>query len=195
MVVDLGCGAKPFGDVIRTTADHYIGIDWSNSMHGLHADIVANLNGPLPMHDEVADMVVSFEVLEHLPEPGIMLAESFRILKPGGRLVLSVPFQWWVHEAPWDYYRYTRYGLEYLLRKAGFTSITVEATSGFWSMWILKLNYRLLRLVRGSSVRRQLNRVILVPMWWLGQRLALIMDRHRTDERETVGYIVTAARP
>ena len=78
-----------------------------------------------------------------------MLNEAFRILKPGGAIVLQVPWQWRVHEAPHDYFRYTPYGLKYLFEKAGFVDVVVEPQSGFFTMWILKMNYFSTRFIRG----------------------------------------------
>jgi SAM-dependent methyltransferase len=193
-VLDLGCGVRPFEQDILPYAISYIGIDWSNSLHGLHADVVADLNKILPLRDAVVDHVVSFEVLEHLAEPGTMLREAFRVLRPSGAITLSVPFQWWVHEEPWDYQRFTRYGLEYQLGKAGFKNIVIEPTSGFWSMWILKLNYQLTWLIKGPRPVKILIRGCLVPFWWLGQTLAPILDRFWREDRETAGYFVTAQK-
>lgn len=194
-VVDLGCGVRPFEQDILQYADEYVGVDWGNTLHGLRADIVADLNLPLPIANEVASHVVSFEVLEHLAEPQVMLAEAFRILRRGGEVTLSVPFQWWVHEAPWDYYRYTCHGLEYLLRKAGFTNIEVTPTTGFWSMWLLKLNYQTDRLARGPRLVRMLVRALLLPFWWTNQHLAQAIDWFWPGENETAGYFVTASKP
>jgi SAM-dependent methyltransferase len=195
LTVDLGCGTRPYEQDILPHADRYVGVDWCNTLHGLHADVVADIGKPLPFKDGSVDSVVAFEVLEHVMEPALVLAEAQRILKPGGVLMLSVPFQWWVHEAPWDFYRYTRHGLEYLLSKAGYRDIAVEPTSGFWSMWILKLNYQTVRLIRGPRAARLLMRGALVPLWWLGQVLAPLMDSAWPDERETAGYFVTARKP
>jgi len=104
---------------------YYIGVDWAGSSHEALADIVADLNKPLPIESCVADIVVSLSVLEHLCEPQTMLNEAYRILKKGGVMIIHVPWQWWVHEAPHDYYRYTPYGLTYMLKKAGFDKINI----------------------------------------------------------------------
>jgi SAM-dependent methyltransferase len=195
LVLDLGCGTRPYEAEILTRADRYVGVDWNNTLHGLHADVVANLAEPLPFADASVDCVVAFEVLEHVAEPARLLDECLRVLKPGGCLLLSVPFQWWVHEAPWDFFRYTRHGLEYLLGRSGFDAVRVVPTSGFWSMWILKLNYQLVRLPRGPKPLRALLRALLVPGWWLGQVLAPRIDRLWPEDRETAGYFVRARRP
>jgi SAM-dependent methyltransferase len=194
-VVDLGCGARPYVCDILANADRYIGVDWTQTLHGIHADVIADLTKPLPIRSESVDGVVTFEVLEHIAEPALMLSEACRILRPGGVLLLSVPFQWWVHEAPWDFYRYTRHGLEYLLKKAGFGTFDVQPTSGFWSMWILKLNYQLARLVRGPRLLRLLVRSLLIPIWWAGQAFAPLLDRIWPEDRETAGYFVVAYKP
>ena len=83
-----------------------------------------------------------------------------------------MPWQWWIHEAPHDYFRYTPYGLRYLLTQAGFRDITIEPQSGFFSMWVNKLNYFSLRAcVKGSPRRRWVVRRCLTPLWYLGQRV------------------------
>ena len=196
VVYDLGCGTRPYELDILQYATSYVGVDWSNTLHGLRADKIADLNKPLPIPDTVADTVVSFQVLEHLSEPQCMLDEAFRILKPDGKLFLSVPFQWHVHEAPYDFFRFTRYGLGYLLKKSGFVDIQVDAVTGFWSMWFLKLNYQTLKLMRGPAPFRWLVNACLVPLWWLDQHLAELLDLiWPNGEAETAGYFVTASKP
>lgn len=194
-VLDLGCGIRPFEQDILQYARAYMGVDWGHTLHGLKADIVADLNQPLPIDSASVDHIVSFEVLEHLAEPGVMLSEAFRILRPKGDITLSVPFQWWVHEAPWDYQRFTCHGLAYQLSKAGFVDIHIEPTSGFWSMWLLKLNYQTTRLIRGPRFIRRLIRALCIPVWWANQVIAPLLDRYWPEDRETAGYFATARKP
>lgn len=194
-VLDIGCGERPFEADVRLYADAYYGLDWSNSLHNMKADVIADANRPLPIFSESVDHVVSFEVLEHLSEPDVMLTEAFRVLKPGGKLSLSMPFQWWLHEAPWDYQRFTRHGLEHHLRKAGFADIDILPRGGFWTMWLLKLNYQLNRLPRGPAWMRGSMRVMFVPIFWINQTIAPWLDKIWPDERETIGYFATARKP
>lgn len=195
LVVDLGCGRRIFEPELTRQGCSYLGLDWENSAHGLHADVIADLNDAIPLKDACADHILSLEVLEHLCEPMRMLLEAFRVLRSGGTLTMSVPFQWWVHEAPWDYYRYTEFGLTYLLSKSGFEAITIKPTSGFWTTWLVKLNYQSARLVRGPHMLRVALRTSLTPLWWITQHLAALMDRAWKEPRETVGYFVTARKP
>lgn len=84
VLYDLGCGEATYRDWFLRYVDTYVGIHWSQSPHDIKADIIARLNGPLPVDDAAADKVVSLSVLEHIREPQLMLNEAFRILKPGG---------------------------------------------------------------------------------------------------------------
>lgn len=134
-LIDLGCGEMPYREWLLNYADTYTGVDWGGTQHELRADVVADLNEPLPIDNGIADTVISLSVMEHLREPQIFLGEAQRILKTGGRMVLQVPFMWRVHEAPYDYFRYTRFGLRYLMEKAGFADVEVYPQTGFWTMW------------------------------------------------------------
>jgi len=111
-------------------------------------------------------------------------------------MVLQVPWQWWIHEAPYDFFRFTPYGLKYLFEKAGFADVVVEPQSGFFTMWILKMNYFSMRFIRGPRILRGLIKATLLPLWYLGQKVAPLLDRLDKDwAAETTGYFVTARKP
>jgi SAM-dependent methyltransferase len=190
IVIDLGCGTSPYKDDILQVATRYIGVDWQHGVHDQrNVDVFADLTQRLPFEEAYADTVVAFQVMEHLPEPAFFLAECFRILKPGGRLLVTVPFMWLVHEAPRDFYRYTRYGLEYLLAQQRFTEIAVEEVSGYWQTAALKLNYHTARLARGPL------KYLLVPFWFTTQTVAPWLDKLDWNPDETAGYTVVARKP
>jgi SAM-dependent methyltransferase len=190
VVVDLGCGTSPYKSLILASAERYLGIDWPNSYHSQeNVDICGDITRGVPVQSESANTVVSFQVLEHLPVPDIFLSECHRILRSGGVLYITVPFMWHVHEAPYDYYRYTRHGLQYMLEKHGFAGIIIEENTGFWQMWGLKLNYHSLRFARGPL------RTLFRPFWWLIQEIAPLLDRIDPHPEETASYTVRARKP
>jgi SAM-dependent methyltransferase len=195
VLYDLGAGESPYKDFFMVYVQKYIAVDWTSSTHDVKADILADLNQHLPIESEVADTVVSLSVMEHLNEPFVMLSEAFRILKSRGTLILQVPWQWWIHEDPYDFFRYTPYGLKYLLEKAGFVDVVVEPQSGFFTMWFLKFNYFSLRLIRGPRLLRWLIKALLMPIWYLNQKAAPYLDKlDRNWAAETSGYFVTAKK-
>lgn len=189
---DLGCGTRPYEDFIGPLVDRYVGVDWSNTLHEQRMDIVADLNQVLPITDGVADTVVCFQTLEHLKEPQLLLREAFRIMKPGAKIMVTVPFMFHIHEAPYDFFRYTRYGLEHLLGTAGFTNIVVRPDSGFWATLALKINYHTFRY--GDRLGTWIHWV-LAPFWFVSQLVLPLFDKFDKNLRETVSYCVTAEKP
>ena len=189
-VVDLGCGSAPYRDIILASADEYVGVDWDGSQHDRqHVDVTADLTKPLPFEEDWADTIVSFQVMEHLPDTALFLSEIHRVLRPGGRVYITVPFMWHVHEAPYDFYRFTRYGLEHLLDKHGFVDISIEETTGVWQTVVLKMNYATLPYARGPL------RLLFAPFWLLGQWVAPLLDRIMPQPKETASYTVRARNP
>lgn len=194
-LVDLGCGEAPFKRYFLQYVDEYIGVDWTKTLHNSKVDVISNLNYKIELEDNFADTIISLSVMEHLCEPQVFLNESYRILNKGGYMILQVPWQWWVHEAPHDYFRYTPYGLKYMFDKAGFVDIKIEAQTGFFTMWLLKINYFTSRFVRGPKPLRLLITVLLAPFWTVNQLLAPILDKlDRSWEAESQGYYVVAKK-
>jgi SAM-dependent methyltransferase len=85
----------------------------------------------IPVDDGRFDHIVCTQVLEHLPEPAAVLGEFHRVLKPGGRLWLTAPLFFGVHEGPYDFFRYTKYGLRHLLEGAGFSVDELDWLEGY----------------------------------------------------------------
>lgn len=188
-VIDLGCGISPYRDDILGVARNYLGIDWTESFHDLpYVNLFANISVTFPLKNCCADTVVAFQVIEHLPEPNIFLYECNRVLFSGGILFITVPFNWHVHEEPHDYYRYTRYGINYLLKKNGFDRIIIEENTGFWQMWVLKLNYHTTRYAKG------ILKYLLIPFWYFGQLLAPRLDNIDNHPQETLSYTIIAKK-
>lgn len=129
-VLDFGCGSKPYESVF-TRATNYVGVDIEVSGHGhQNSRVDVFYDGKsLPFPDGHFDAVVSFEVFEHVFNLEEVLREIRRVLKPGGKLLVTIPFAWHEHEAPYDFARYTSYGIRHVLQNAGFEVLAVQKTT------------------------------------------------------------------
>jgi SAM-dependent methyltransferase len=130
-LLDLGCGKVPFYQSYKNYITDNICVDWDNSLHpNLFVDYSMDLNIPLLLGNDEFDTIILSDVLEHISNPEQLWSEMFRVLKPGGTLIINVPFLYQVHEQPYDYFRYTRYALELFADNAGFKIIQIEETGG-----------------------------------------------------------------
>lgn len=130
-LVDLGCGTVPLYALYRDCVESVTCVDWTQSPHGArHLDLAADLAQPLPLPDAAFDTVILSDVLEHVPEPRHLWSEMARLLRPGGCVLLNVPFLYGLHELPHDYGRYTRFALQRMAEQAGFEVERLVATGG-----------------------------------------------------------------
>ena len=151
--LDVGAGEAPWRTLMGKGAS-YQGVDTQSAaefgMAG-NADIVYYTGDTLPFESTKFDHVLCTEVLEHVPDPGMLLGEISRVLKPGGDLVMTVPWSARLHHVPHDYARYSRHGLERLLSIAGFEIVAVEPRGNDYSAIANKLLIALLRLLRPGN--------------------------------------------
>lgn len=195
VLYDFGCGDKPYESFLKKYVSNYIGLDWGNSLYNSKADILVDLNKKLPIESEVADCILSVSVIEHLANPNMMLEEAYRTLKKGGRIVLQVPFQWKIHEAPYDYQRFTSYGLKNIFENAGFKSIKIYPTCGLFSTVALKINYFSKKAIKGPTLIKWIVKLILTPFWYLNQVLGLFFDKFDKNwAEETQSFWVVASK-
>lgn len=194
-LVDLGCGEAIYKEYFLHFCDKYIGVDWGNSYHNTSIDIESDLNKRIGLPKNYADTLVSLSVMEHLYNPEKFLKECYRILKPDGYFIIQVPWQWWIHEQPFDFYRYSPFGLQYMLEKAGFNIIELSASSGVFTTLTMKFNYFTERIVLRSKYKKILN-FIFRPFWFINQKLAPILDGKFDKEwlLETTGYWIVAQK-
>lgn len=87
----------------------------------------------IPLEADTIDAILCTQVLEHVAEPSSVVGEFRRLLRPGGRLWMVAPLVWFLHEQPYDYYRYTSYGLRHLLERAGFIDIEITPQQNAFS--------------------------------------------------------------
>lgn len=107
-LLDLGCGKVPLYAAYAPFVSEVICVDWAP---GEHIDHTCDLSQPLPFDADRFDTIVLSDVLEHIPEPDRLWREMTRVLAPGGKVIMNVPFYYSVHAHPHDYYRYTNFAL------------------------------------------------------------------------------------
>ena len=122
-MMDFGCGSKPYRSFF--TVEEYIGVDFENEGHPHdNEQIDVFYDGKkLPFEDNRFDSILCSEVFEHIFNLEEILKELNRVLKPGGKILITCPFVWNEHEAPFDYARYTRFALESLITKTGYSNV------------------------------------------------------------------------
>lgn len=134
IVLDLGAGETPYRGLFRHT--NYIATDMRK---GTGISFISDANR-IPMRKCCCHVVLCTELLEHVPNPEMLLGEMLRVLEPGGRLVLTAPLCWRQHMKPYDFFRFTRFGLEELFRRAGFEVNSIEPLGGYFVNLALQLH-------------------------------------------------------
>lgn len=138
--------------------------------------------------DAYFDTVVVVEVLEHVADPRRAAAEIHRLLKPGGSLVLSTPFIFPLHDRPYDFFRYTRYGLSNLFGK--FDNLNIRERNS-WTEAMLVLLARAAREPQATFLSASFTLSLafaLFPIAWLIGRLA-------PSDFITTGYLLSGRKP
>jgi ubiquinone/menaquinone biosynthesis C-methylase UbiE len=157
-VLDIGAGRDLLRKVAGDSVKRWISLDFDTRATTI--DVQGDAHS-LPFDEASFDCIVCADVLEHLYDPEKALEEMRRVLRARGILIISVPFFLNLHEEPYDFSRYSIYGLRAVLRRHGFGEIEIErtcglpATFGYW-------------LVAGITKSLNFSRTIL--------RIALILN-------------------
>ena len=193
ILLDIGCGVKPYEEMTAAYVDQHVGVDHESSLHDKSNVDLSGTAYRLPVDECSVDTILCTDVLEHLEEPEMAIAESWRVLKNDGYAIYSVPLFWHVHEAPRDFYRFTKYGLKYLFEKCGYEIIEITALTGFAVTFCQELTYVLYRLRRGGKLN---------PLWWLVppighliQLVGYLCNKIDSTSDFTAEYILVAKKP
>jgi SAM-dependent methyltransferase len=211
-LLDLGCGSRPFRRVYDNLVAYSVGVDVPFSPHELGDVQVYAYGTSLPFCDASFNVVLCTEVMEHVPEPEKLLREVNRVLRPGGLLILTTPFLVPLHEPPYDFYRYTLYGLKYLCDKAGLSVQHINPFAEMTGVVIfflvqtqLKFWYALSRGTKLSVIYSLYNPFIFLLVY-LPQKIYVRMSRWCLKTRAlralyermaytTIGYGLIATKP
>ena len=186
-VLDAGAGEGAYRHEFSN--QRYTGIDlgvgdvgWNYST----LDAVADLTS-IPLAGDTFDAVINIVTLEHVKEPARVIQELGRVLKPGGRLLLIVPHEWEEHQTPHDYFRYTRYGVRYLLENAGFERIETNPVGGFFRLLSRRL-FNAVQFFPGPLL------IVWAIFFALPALLTPLLDPLDKRQNFTLGFICTAQK-
>jgi SAM-dependent methyltransferase len=173
-VLDFGCGSKPYKGLF-TNAHSYLGVDLKTSGHShvdSHVDVYYD-GRTLEFPDKQFDAIVSFEVFEHVFNLPDILQELNRVTKDSGKLLISIPFGWPEHEVPYDFARYTTFGITHILKLAGYEVIEIiKTTTSVLTAWQMLIDYVVHVGSPNGALRAFLQIFIAFPM----TVLAYLMD-------------------
>lgn len=203
-VLDVGAGSSPYRDLFshceyRTHDFAQLRPDQLVGRAGYaKLDYVADITA-IPVPDASFDVILCTEVLEHVPEPIRAVREFARIVKPGGKLLLSAPLGSGLHQEPYHFYGgYTPHWYRKFLAEAGFREITVQPNGGFFEHYSQESQRFLTCLSAAAGGKRFLAFALYLPLapWFflICPLLCRALSSVDRDKSFTVGYHVTAKR-
>lgn len=187
-LLDVGCGSKPYEGSLKKYVKTHFGCDYLQSEKG-NVDLVCDAIN-IPLEDNSFDTVICTQVLEHVFDTRKCLSECFRLLKSGGYFILSVPFIWPIHLAPYDFHRFSKFGIREYLEEAGFHDIQIYPNGGKWAMISQMVN---LGIFSPVPEKRFLN-FLFKCCRYLINKLSIFIDRRLFNDDYTLNYVVVCKK-
>jgi len=186
-VLEIGAGGNILKEKYARKAD-----DWISTDYDMRSSLDIRCDGmSLPFVEESVDVIVCIDVLEHVPNPELMMSEFSRVLSKGGVLILSTPFFFYLHEAPNDFYRFSKYGLEKRVASSGLKVIETKPTSGL----LLVFGIMVTALIVHSFHRvKWLCNIFLFVNKWIQYSLISLYRFLNRSERFSQGNFVIAKK-
>ena len=196
-LLDVGCGNKPYRNLFINVTE-YIGIDRpssvDNSRPGFanrrkHYDVVG-AGDDLPFKDCLFDTILCTQVIEHFPDPIKFFRESARVSLPEAKLLLTAPLVNPVHEAPYDFFRYTNYGLTELCNRGCWRVKEIKPFGGAWLAigYLLLLTFDQRVNITSSPMQQRVWR----SLGWRAYNLMGWLDKKFPQHETTVGFLLVA---
>lgn len=186
-LLDAGAGKLSYRHLVLPFCKEYKSMDMNKTHPEL--DYQSDIQN-MPLENESFDTVLSAEVLEHVPDPEKALREIYRVLKPGGKLVISIPHLMYLHNEPNDFYRYTKYGLRTLLERVGFTVEYLQPSGSIFSF------------LQGIIATTVVGVTYKIPILWpfifelsrLTAFMAIWLDNHTDKKKIFALHFIAVAR-
>lgn len=185
------CNYKAIDLAVGESRWNYANLDYVGFLH------------EMPIENEMFDAVLCTQVLEHLEWPRESVKEMHRVIKPGGKLYMTVPMAQNEHQVPYDFFRYTSYGLESICKHAGFNNIKITPFGGMWVRWAFELP-RAMSIFPSAGIRSKkpnLLGITLLPVrvatlgiMRLLQMLFLYLERFDKKKNDPWGWECVATK-
>ena len=185
------CNYKAIDLAVGESRWNYANLDYVGFLH------------EMPIENEMFDAVLCTQVLEHLEWPRESVKEMHRVIKPGGKLYMTVPMAQNEHQVPYDFFRYTSYGLESICKHAGFNDIKITPFGGLWVRWAFELP-RAMSIFPSAGIRSKKPNVLgitLLPVriatlgiMRLLQMLFLYLERFDKKKNDPWGWECVATK-
>jgi SAM-dependent methyltransferase len=177
-VLDVGCGRQPYKSYFAH-ATRMRACDFDAKRGAVDFQCPAH---QIPLPDQSLEAIICTEVLEHVPNPLEVWKEFHRLLRPGGKVLLTTPMSWPGHEEPFDFYRYPEFGLRMLARESGFEVMRLIPRGGAWAYLGQTMLHSIPQVIRFRWQRRLWN------LFWLR------IDAWRCTPRMTLGWTILAVK-
>ncbi len=179
-LLDVGCGTKPYEKLCKNVSD-YIGLEIDDEGNRQHkfADVFYD-GKTIPFSNKEFDSVLSNEVFEHVFNPNEFLRDVNRVTKEGGVLLMTVPFVWDEHEQPYDYARYSSFGLKHILAENGFEIIEHRKSNNGLEVIFQLLNDYVFKVTRTKSFyfNMLITLIIMAPINIIGLVVSKILPKN-----------------
>lgn len=194
--LDVGCGDMPYRSMLIQppfAITDYLGLDRPGERRQSARPDLYYINGAIPLESQSVDSALCTEVLEHCPDASALLQELQRVLKPGGSLILTVPFLWPLHEVPDDWCRYTPFALRQLLVSSGFIVHELRPLGGWDKSLAQMLGLYLRRRPMNRWLRHCLT-LLVYPIWHLLRLLPEPAAAEFSEGTMITGLVVRAEK-
>lgn len=177
--LDVGCGSKPYEKYCNSS--EYIGLEIDTPKNRKFKKADYFYDGRIfPFKNCEFDSIIINQVFEHVFNPSVFLNETNRVLKKNGLLLMSVPFVWDEHEQPFDYGRYSSFGLQYILWKHGFQIIEFKKSINDIRIIFQLLNCYIYKktITKNSRINLLLTIILMAPFNVVGEILSKILPKN-----------------
>lgn len=193
-LLDIGCGNKPYESFYIPYTNQQTGCDIAQS-DANRVDVICPAT-QLNFEDNSFDTAFCTQVLEHVYDHHALVREANRVLKPGGKLILTVPFCWELHEEPYDFFRLTKHGLKELFEENNFRVLSIKSNGGKWAATFQMFINIVYSTFRFKTFRSKLVKILFIEfrLTLILNKLGIWLDKKYFDDVWTLNYIIVAEK-